>query len=40
MLTRQEWDIILTALGAYQHNAQFRSVYERVDAALCNQRAI
>ena len=39
MLTLQEWSLVLKALRAYQHNAQFRSVYERVDAALCNQRA-
>ena len=37
MLTLQEWSLVLKALRAYQHNAQFRPLYERLEATLGNQ---
>lgn len=27
--TREEWKLILKALSAYQHNEEFRAVYEK-----------
>ena len=33
-LTRQEWDMVLQAPGAYRHNTQFRDLCERIEEAL------
>ena len=33
-LDRQEWDLVLKALGAYQHNAAFSALREKLEEAL------
>lgn len=30
VLSTAEWNLILTALSAYQHNATFRPLYEKI----------
>lgn len=33
-LTIEEWDLILEALSAYQHNDTYRSLYDKLGSAL------
>lgn len=33
-LSRQEWSLILKALSAYQHNAEFRALAERLKGTI------
>lgn len=33
-LNRQEWELVLKAVGAYQHNAAFRALSEKLEEAL------
>lgn len=38
-MTREEWEVIDTALAAYSHNATFRKIHEKLDNQVASSAA-
>lgn len=39
LVTAHEWDLILQALSAYQHNRDFRKLYDKLEGGKVQQAA-